>query len=84
MINFVFITDHPYRLLVTGGSAFGKTDSLFNLIIHQPDVGSIYLYAKDPFEAKYQSLFNKRKRTGINHLNDFKAFTECMYIILNG
>ena len=53
-----------------------KTNSLFNLIIHQPDIDKIYLYAKNPFEAKNQFLINKRESTGLKHLNDYKAFIE--------
>ena len=34
------------------------------------------MYAKHPYEDKYQYLINKRKRVGINHLNDPKAFIE--------
>ena len=34
------------------------------------------MYAKDPYEAKYQYLINKRKSVGINHFNDPKAFIE--------
>ena len=34
------------------------------------------MYAKDPYETKYQYLINKRKRVGINHLNDRKTFIE--------
>ena len=34
------------------------------------------MYAKDPYEAKYQYLINKRERVGINRLNDPKAFIE--------
>ena len=45
--------DHPYRILIIGGSASGKTNALLNLINHEPDIDKIYLYAKDPFEAKY-------------------------------
>ena len=33
-------------------------------------------YAKDPYESAYQYLINKRKRVGINHFNDPKAFTD--------
>ena len=36
----------------------------------------IYLYAKDPYEAKYQYLINKRENVGINHFKDPKAFVE--------
>ena len=54
--------DHPYRILIIGGSGSGKTSSLFNLINQQPDIDKIYLYAKDPYEAKYQFLINKLER----------------------
>ena len=51
-----YIPDHPYRILIIGCSGFGKTNALLNLINHQPDIDKIYLYAKDPYEAKYQLL----------------------------
>ena len=47
-----------------------------NLIENQPDIDKIYLYAKDPYEAKYQYLINKREGVGIDHFNDPKAFIE--------
>ena len=34
------------------------------------------MFAKDPYEAKYQYLINKRESVGINHFNDPKAFIE--------
>ena len=36
----------------------------------------IYLYAKNPNQAKYQLLINKQENSGLNHFNDFKAFIE--------
>ena len=36
----------------------------------------IYLYDKDPYEAKYQFLIRKREDVGRKHFNDFKAFIE--------
>ena len=71
-----YIPDHPYRVLIIGGSGSGKTNALLNLIENQPDIDKIYLYAKDPNEAKCQYLINKREGVGINHLNDSKAFIE--------
>ena len=47
-----------------------------NLIINQPDIDKIYLYAKDPYEAKYQYLINKREKVGLNHYDLPKAFME--------
>ena len=49
---------------------------LLNLINNQSDIDKIYLYAKDPYEAKYQFLINKRESTGLKHFNDLKAFIE--------
>ena len=70
------IPDHPYRILTVGGSGSGKTNALLNLINNQPDIDKIYLYAKDPYEAKYQYLINKREKVGLDHLKDPKAFME--------
>ena len=71
-----YIPDHPYRILVIGGSGSGKIKALFNLINNQPDIDKIYLYAKDPYETKYQYLINKREKEGLDHFDDPKAFME--------
>ena len=47
------IRDHPYRILIVGGSGSVKTNALLNLINNQLGIDKIYLYAKDPYEAKY-------------------------------
>ena len=52
--NCPYIPDHPYRILIIGASGSGKTNLLLNLIENQPDIDKIYLYAKDPYESKYQ------------------------------
>ena len=74
--NWPYIPDHPYRILIIGGSGSGKTNLLLNLIENQPDIDKIYLYAKDPYEAKCQYLINKREGVGTDHFNDPKAFIE--------
>ena len=71
-----YIPDHPYRVLIKGGSGSGKTNALLNSLNNQPDIDKIYLYAKDPYEAKYQFLINKRESKGLEHFNDPKAFIE--------
>ena len=48
------IPDHPYRILIIGGSGSGKTNMLLNLINEQRDIDKIYLYAKDLSESKYE------------------------------
>ena len=52
------IPDHPYRILIIGGSRSGKKTPLFNLIIQQPGIDKIYLYAKDQYKVKHEFLFN--------------------------
>ena len=47
-----------------------------NLINNQLDIDKIYLYAKDPYEAKYQYLINKREKVVLDHFEDPKAFME--------
>ena len=71
-----YIPDHPYRILIVGGSGSGKANALLNLINNQPDIDKIYLYAKDPYEAKYKYLINKREKVGLDHFKDPRAFIE--------
>ena len=52
-LKWSYILDLPYRILIVGGSGSVKTNALLNLINHQPDIDKIYLYARDPYEAKY-------------------------------
>ena len=74
--NWPQILDHPYRILIIGGSGSGKTNSLFNLINNQSDIDKIYLFAKGPNEAKYQFLIKKLEDVGTKHFNDSKAFID--------
>ena len=39
--NWPYIPDHPYRILIIGGSGSGKTNLLLNLIGNQPDIDKI-------------------------------------------
>ena len=40
---YPYILDHPYRLLIIGGSGSGKTNALINSINEQNDFDKIYL-----------------------------------------
>ena len=76
-LNWPFIPDHSYRILITDGSGSGKTNVLLNLIKHQrPDIDNIYLYVKDSFESKYQLLINRREKVGTRMLKNLKAFID--------
>ena len=68
-----YIPDHPYRILINGGSGSGKTNALLNLI----NEFNNYLRARDLNEPKYKILIKKREDAGIKHLNDLNAFVEC-------
>ena len=75
-----YIPDHPYRILITGGSGSGKTNALLNLIKEEDNYGLIdiiYLYAKDLNEPKYEFLDQKCQNAGTKHLNNPNAFIEC-------
>ena len=72
-----YIPDHPYRMLISGGSGSGKTNALLNLIKEQDSdnlIDKVYLYPKDLSEPKYHFLIKKREDVGIKHLNVPKAF----------
>ena len=72
-----YIPDHPYRILIIGGSGSGKTNTLLNLINEQNDIDKIYLYARDLNKPKYKILIKKREDAGIKHLNGPNTFIEC-------
>ena len=72
--------DHPYRIIIIGGSGSVKTNTLLNLIKEQDYhdvINKIYLYARDLSEPKYQFLIKKREDAGIKHVNNPNAFIVC-------
>ena len=72
-----YIPDHPYRILIIGGSGLGRTNKSNKIIKEENDIYKIYLYAKDLSESKYECLIKKREDAGIKHLNDPNAFIKC-------
>ena len=74
--NWPYILDHPYRILITGGSGSGKTNELLDLIENQPDIDKIYFYTKDLFEAKYQYLIKICEKLGIDYHNDPRVYLQ--------
>ena len=57
--KLLFIPDHPYRILIIGGS--GNTNALLNLLKVQDDIDKINLYAKGLSEPKFEFLIKKRE-----------------------
>ena len=41
--NYPEIPDHPYRILVTGGSGSGKTNALLNLVNHEAHINNFFI-----------------------------------------
>ena len=74
--NWSCIPDHPYRILIIGGSGSGKTNALINLINEQNDIDKIYLHARDLSEPKYEYLIKICEDVGIKHLTNPNAFIE--------
>ena len=56
-----YIPDHPYRIIIIGGSGSGKTNALINLINEQDDIDKIYLCAKDLSKPNYKYLIKNMK-----------------------
>ena len=75
--KWLYIPDHPYRIIIIGSSGSGKTNALLNLIKEQDYhdvIDKIYLYARDLSKSKYQLLIKKREDAGIKNVNDPNAF----------
>ena len=51
-----YAPDHPYKIIIIGGSGSGKTNALINLIHEQNNIDKIYLNARDLSEPKYEYM----------------------------
>ena len=78
--NWPYNPNHPYSILIIGGSGSGKTNSLLNLIENQPDIDKIYSHAKDPYESNFLIFI---ENVQINHiLFEFMILLHLHQIIL--
>ena len=48
-----YIPDHPYRIMIIGGSGSVKTNPLINLINEEHDIDKNFLYARYFSKRKY-------------------------------
>ena len=46
------MSDHPYRILIVGGSGSGKTNALLNMINNEAHIDKIDLYPADSNDTK--------------------------------
>ena len=62
--NWPYISDHPYRILIIGGSESGRTNVLLKVIKHQqPYIDKIYVcqrYIQIKVSIAYQQKRKKR------------------------
>ena len=42
--KWLYIPDHPYRILIIGSSGSGKTNALLNLMKNQSDFSTLYIF----------------------------------------
>ena len=56
------IPDHPHRILIIGSSQSGESKEQLKFVCQEIDNDIIYLYAKDPYEAKYQLIIKKTQK----------------------
>ena len=62
-LNWPFILDHRYLILIIGGSGSAKINVLLDFINHlRSDIFQIYLYVTNSFESKYHLLINGREK----------------------
>ena len=61
--NWPYISDHPYRILIIGGSVSDKTNVSLNLTKNKlRDIDKIYLYNKDPFDQIINYLLLEERK----------------------
>ena len=79
-LKWPYIPDHPYRILIIGGSGSGKIYASLNSINNQSDIDKIYLYVKEnPYEPKHQFLINKRESSGLKQFIGYSNDMQDVY-----
>ena len=76
MLAVLSVSENPYKLLIADRSGSVRKNALLNLINHQQENDTIFLYVKDLYKSKNQYLVKNQASAGQKHLNDPMAFTE--------
>ena len=64
IMMMMMLPKKPYGILIIAHSGLGKTTAFLNLTNHKMYTDKIYLYPKDPFEAKYQiAKYQSKQKT---------------------
>ena len=74
--KWLYIPNHPYRILIIAGSGSEKTNAMLNLINELRDIDKTYLYAKNLSEPKYGYSIKNCENARTKHVNDLNAFIE--------
>ena len=80
--NWLYIIDHPYRILIIGGSGSSKTNALLNLIKNQQwNIDKIYLYVKNTFESNRDKKINHQTLKNFSHMSKIHSNQSINYLL---
>ena len=79
--NWPEIPDHPYRILIIGGSGSGKTNALLNLINHVLNIDNIYLYSKINTKQNFYSKNMKMLEQSILMIQKLLLIIQTIWMI---
>ena len=62
-LNWPYISEHPYRIIIIARSSSGKANMVLNLIKNQrPDIDKIYLHVKVHSNQSISCLSREEKK----------------------
>ena len=61
--NWPYIPNHPYRILIIGGSGSCKTNLLLNLTIHQRQILTKFIYRQRSIRIKVLIDYQQERKS---------------------